>query len=319
MLQPSVLWPNRHFISLTDYSAGELRELLRLCAELKVRFLAGDRPRLLHGKTLAMLFQKPSNRTRVSFEVGLYQLGGHAIFIGPNEAQMGSRETPQDIALVLSRYVDAIMARTFSHQDVLTLAANASVPVINGLDDLFHPCQALADFLTMAEHFGGLESLPGLRVTYLGDGNNVCHSLVEGAARLGVHLTVGTPPGYKPNAAIWQKAVEVGATTGAKLTLTNDPQEAVADAQIVYTDTWTSMGQEDEHDLRLREFTGFQVNDVLLAGCPEAWVMHCLPAHYGEEITDSIAHGPRSLLWHQAENRLHAQKGVLVSVVPHAR
>ncbi|MGE5507578.1 MAG: ornithine carbamoyltransferase [Chitinophagales bacterium] len=310
------LWPGRDLVRLADYSAGEVRRLLALALELKAAARRGERPALLAGRTLAMIFEKPSNRTKVSFDVGMHQLGGHALYLGPDEVGLGVRETVEDVALVLSRFVDAIMIRTFGHATVAALAGFATVPVINGLDDLHHPCQALADYLTLAEHFGGLDALRGLKLAYLGDGNNVCHSLLEAGARLGVHLTVATPLGYEPNAAIWQAAQAVARETGASLSLTDDPAEAVSGVQAVYTDTWTSMGQEAEREVRRQDFAGFQVNEALLANAPEAVVLHCLPAHYGEEITQEIAHGPKSLIFDQAENRLHAQKAVLAAVIP---
>lgn len=311
-----VRWPGRDLVALADYTAAEVKGLLETARALKEAWRRGERPKLLAGRTLALLFEKPSTRTRVSFDVALDQLGGHAIYLGPDEVGLGVRETVEDVARVLSRFVDGIVIRTFAHGNVTTLAHYAQVPVINGLDDLHHPCQALADYLTLAERFGGVGALPGLRLAYLGDGNNVCHSLLEAGARLGVRLTVATPLGYEPNAAVWQGAQAVARETGAVLTLTDDPGEAVAGAQAVYTDTWTSMGQEGQQDLRRQDFAGFQVNAQLLAASPEAVVMHCLPAHYGEEITAEVAHGARSLLFDQAENRLHAEKAVLAALVP---
>ncbi|HHW15691.1 MAG TPA: ornithine carbamoyltransferase [Firmicutes bacterium] len=315
MNEQAARWPGRDLLALSDYTPAEVKSLLRSALELKEAWKRGERPALLAGRTLAMIFEKPSNRTRVSFDVGMYQLGGHAIYLGPEEVGLGARETVEDVARVLSRFVDGIVLRTFAHGNVTALAHYATVPVINGLDDLHHPCQALADFLTLAERFGGIEALPGLRLTYLGDGNNVCHSLLEAGARLGVHLTVATPLGYEPNAAVWQGAQAVARETGAVLELTDDPVEAVAGAQAVYTDTWTSMGQEAQRELRRKDFAGFQVNAKLLEQCPEAVVLHCLPAHYGEEITSDVAHGERSLLFDQAENRLHAEKAVLVALI----
>ncbi|MDI6870712.1 MAG: ornithine carbamoyltransferase [Bacillota bacterium] len=316
MTHPTVRWPGRDLLAIGDYSADEVRGLLQLALELKESWRRGERAQTLAGRTLAMIFEKPSNRTRVSFDVAMHQLGGHAIYLGPDELGLGVRETAEDVALVLSRYVDAIVIRTFAHGNATTLAHYASVPVINGLDDLHHPCQALADYLTLAERFGGLDALRGLRLAYLGDGNNVCHSLLEAGARLGVHLTVATPLGYEPNAAVWQGAQAVARETGACLSLTDDPVEAVTGAQAVYTDAWTSMGQEDQREIRRKDFAGFQVNAKLLQHSPEAVVLHCLPAHYGEEITSEVAHGERSLLFDQAENRLHAEKAVLVALLP---
>jgi ornithine carbamoyltransferase len=316
MSETAARWPGRDLLTLGDYAPAEVRSLLELAAMLKADRRRGERPKPLAGRTLAMVFEKPSTRTRVSFEVAMAQLGGHAIYLGPDEAGLGVRESVADVARVLSRYVEGIVVRTFAHGNVTTLAQYADVPVINGLDDLHHPCQALADYLTLAERFGGIAALRGLRLSYLGDGNNVCHSLLEAGARLGVRLMVATPLGYEPNAAIWQGAQAVARETGAVLTLTDDPADAVAGAQAVYTDAWTSMGQEAQRELRRKDFAGFQVNARLLEPNPEALVLHCLPAHYGEEITEEVAHGPRSLLFAQAENRLHAAKAVLAALLP---
>ncbi|MGE5552582.1 MAG: ornithine carbamoyltransferase [Betaproteobacteria bacterium] len=316
MSETTARWPGRDLVALNDYTPAEIRSLLELALAMKADWRRGERAQPLAGRSLAMVFEKPSNRTRVSFDVAMYQLGGHAIYLGADEVGLGVRETVEDVAQVLSRYVDGIVIRTFAHGNVTALAHYASVPVINGLDDLHHPCQALADYLTLAERFGGMDALRGLRLAYLGDGNNVCHSLLEAGARLGVHLTVATPLGYEPNAAVWQAAQAVARETGAVLTLTDDPVEAVAGAQAVYTDAWTSMGQEAQREIRRKDFAGFQVNARLLAQSPEAWVMHCLPAHYGEEITEEVAHGPQSLLFDQAENRLHAEKAVLAALIP---
>lgn len=311
-----VRWGGRDLLAWSDYSVDEVRGLLDSALKLKEAWRNGERPALLSGRSLALLFEKPSTRTRVSFDVAMQQLGGHAIYLGPDEVGLGVRETVEDVGLVLSRFVDGIVLRTFAHGNVTAMAHYASVPVINGLDDLHHPCQALADYLTLAERFGGPEALAGLHLAYLGDGNNVCHSLLEVGARLGVHLTVATPLGYEPNAAVWQGALAVARQTGAALTLTDDPVEAVTGAQAVYTDTWTSMGQEGQRAQRQRDFAGFQLNEELLAHSPEALVMHCLPAHYGEEIDAGVAHAGRSLLFDQAENRLHAQKAILVALIP---
>jgi ornithine carbamoyltransferase len=316
MREAMVRWSGRDLLGWADYTPAEVRGLLESALALKATWRQGERPALLAGRTLALLFEKPSNRTRVSFDVAMHQLGGHAIYLGPEEVGLGVRETVEDVGLVLSRFVDGIVLRTFAHGNVTALAHYASVPVINGLDDLHHPCQALADCLTLAERFGGVAALQGLRLAYLGDGNNVCHSLLEVGARLGLHLTIATPLGYEPNTAVWQGAQAVARETGAVLGLTDDPVEAVSGAQVVYTDTWTSMGQEDQKALRQQDFAGFQVNAGLLAHCPEAVVLHCLPAHYGEEIDTSVAHGKQSLLFDQAENRLHAQKAILVALIP---
>ena len=252
-----------------------------------------------------MIFQKPSNRTRVSFEVGMYQLGGHALPLSPQEIQMGSREAPSDTGRVLARYTDAIMARVFSHEEVEELAAAAEVPVINGLSDLHHPCQALADLLTVQEEFSTLE---GVEISYVGDGNNVAHSLAIGCALVGSRLTIAHPEGHAPSA----KIIELAATLGVPPALTEDPREAVTGARVVYTDVWSSMGQEAEAEERKRSFAPYQVNEELMThAAPDAVFLHCLPAHRGEEVTAGVIDGPRSRVFEEAENRLHAQKALL--------
>jgi ornithine carbamoyltransferase len=261
--------------------------------------------RPLFGKTLAMVFQKPSNRTRVSFEVGMYQLGGHALSLSPQEIQMGQRETPSDTGRVLARYIDAIMARVFSHEEVEELARAAEVPVINGLSDLHHPCQALADLLTIREELGALESV---KVAYFGDGNNVAHSLALGCALTGAQLTIAHPEDHAPDPGV----VELTAKLGAAPTLTEDPLEGAAGARVVYTDVWASMGQEAETEERKEKFAPYQVNEELMShAVPDAIFLHCLPAHRGEEVTAEVIDGPKSRVFDQAENRLHAQKALL--------
>ncbi len=263
----------------------------------------------LQRKTVALVFQKPSMRTRVSFEVAAQQLGGSAIYLGQDDIQLGRREMSRDVARALSRYVDVIVVRTFSHEDVEEFARHSRCPVINGLSDLAHPCQALADLLTMQEHFGKLK---GLRLAYVGDGNNVLHSLVQGCAMLGVKVSVATPKGYAPHAAAWKAAARQAKQHGVSLTAGIDPRAAVRGADVIYTDVWVSMGQEQERAKRLRAFKAYQVNGKLLAlAKPGCRVMHCLPAHRGEEITDEVMESRRSLIFDQAENRLHAQKALL--------
>jgi ornithine carbamoyltransferase len=303
----------RDFLTLADQSPAALGDLLALARALKAeRQTGGNRP-LLAGRTLGMIFQKPSLRTRVSFEMAMEHLGGHAVYLGPEEIQLGKRESVADVARVLSRYVDAIMARVFAHDDVVALAQWASVPVINGLSDYSHPCQGLADLLTIQEHLG---TLAGVRLAYVGDGNNVLASLLFGAALTGMALSAATPPGYVPDPEVVARAEGLARGTGATLRIVTDPAEAVAGAQVVYTDTWTSMGQEAEAAARREAFRGYQVNAALLAGADvDVGVMHCLPAHRGEEITDEVADGPHSWLFDQAENRLHAQKAVLVDLL----
>jgi ornithine carbamoyltransferase len=299
----------RNFISLDDYTSEELHILLRLAARFKDERRAGIAHALLPGKTLAMIFEKPSTRTRVAFEIGMHQLGGHVLFLWPAEIQLKTGETIADTARVLGRYVDAIAARTYAHADIESLAATAGVPVINALSDLLHPCQSLADLLTIQEKKG---RLAGLTLAYVGDANNVAHALVEGAAKVGMHVRVGAPRGYQPLPVIWERAVTAARRTGARLEISEDPVEAVRGADVVYTDTWTSMGQEAEREVRERVFQPFQVNAKLMAHAdPQALFMHCLPAHRGEEVTDAVLDGPQSVVLDAAENRLHTQKALL--------
>jgi ornithine carbamoyltransferase len=299
----------RHFTRVADWSADELTLALDLADELKRARQAREETPLLPGRTLGMIFQKPSTRTRVSFEVGIHELGGTGLYLSASDLQLGRGETIRDTATVLSRYLDAIMIRTYAQEDVEALAEHASIPVINGLSDASHPCQALADVMTIRERFGRLE---GLRVAYLGDGNNVCHSLMVACARLGASFVAATPPGYEPDA----EAVALAENGGAEVTLTHDPREAVAGAHVLYTDVWTSMGQDEERERRLRDLDGYGIRDETLAlARDDAIVLHCLPAHDGEEITEAILYGPQSAVWDQAENRLHSQKALLALVV----
>ena len=299
----------RDFLSVDDLTSDELRMLLGFARELKARMLAGDRPPLLAGKTLAMVFEKPSLRTRVSFEVGMSQLGGSALYLGPQDIQLGVRESIADAARNLERMTDGIMARTFAHATVAGLAEAARCLVINGLSDLEHPCQALGDLMTIGERFSRVD---GVRLAWVGDGNNVCHSLLLGAAKLGMSVTVATPKGNAPAEAVAARAREIAAATGATVTLVTDPEKAVSGTDVVYTDLWTSMGQEGEGEERARVFRPYQVNAALLRRArPTAVVMHCLPAHRGEEITADVLDGPQAIVYDQAENRLHAQKALL--------
>jgi len=297
----------RHFLSVADWSADELLEILDRARELRRLQRSGDRPQTLRGRTLAMYFEKPSLRTHVTFEAGITQLGGHAILLRPEQVGIGTRESPRDVARNLSRWVDGLMARTFSHALVETLAEEGSIPVINGLTDLLHPCQAMADLQTMAE----LVDPKDVVLAWIGDGNNVANSLVLLASVLGFEMRIGTPESHRPALRVRQRAEELARRSGARLRYTQDPAEAVRGAHFVYTDTWTSMGQEEEAEQRRRIFAPYQVNAALLRQAPEAWVLHCLPAHRGEEITDEVLDGPRSLVYEQAENRLHAQKAIL--------
>jgi len=303
----------RHFLSIADQSAVQLVKLLDLARDLKAELKAVGNKSLLQGKALGMIFQKPSLRTRVSFERGMEQLGGTAMYLSPAEIKLGERESVPDVARVLSRYVDAIMARVFAHSDIVTLAEYATVPVINGLSDLSHPCQALADVLTIREKLGALK---GAKLAYVGDGNNVCNSLLFAAAKLGMNMSVAAPQGYEPDPAILAQARGFAAASGSQISSGNDPGQAVAGADVIYTDVWTSMGQEAETQVRLNAFRPYQVNQRLVSRAkPEVLVMHCLPAHRGEEITDEVADGPHSVVFDQAENRMHAQKAILVDLL----
>ena len=307
-IPPSPL-AGRDCLTLAEFSPEEVRLTLDEAQKLKALRRSRIPFRPLFGRTLAMVFQKPSNRTRVSFEVGMYQLGGHALPLSPQELQIGKRETPSDTGRVLARYIDAIMVRTFDHEDLEELAAAADVPVINGLSDLHHPCQALADLLTIREEVGGLESV---KVAYVGDGNNVAHSLALGCALTGTTLTIAHPEGHAPSAGV----VQLAAKLGVPPTLTQEPHEAATGAQVVYTDVWASMGQEAEAEERKRKFAPYQVNEELMSlAAPDAIFLHCLPAHRGEEVTSGVIDGPQSRVFDQAENRLHAQKALLYLLV----
>lgn len=301
----------QHFISILDHSPDELTGLLQLALDLKKEYKAGGNAPLLKGKNLALLFMKPSLRTRVSFEIGMQHLGGHAISLSPTEVGMGKRESPADVAKVLGGYVDGIMARVFEHYYLQSLSEFSGVPVINGLSDYDHPCQTLADLLTLQEHFG---SLAGLQIAYVGDSNNVARSLLF-ATKLGFHMHIASPAGYHMDEESLELAQD--ATSGAApFSLYESAHEAVKHADVIYTDTWTSMGQEAEAEERRRVFPPYQINaDLLKAAKAGAVVLHCLPAHRGEEITDEVMDGPQSLVFPQAENRLHAQKAVLVQLL----
>jgi len=303
-----------HFLNLTDLTSGELRGLLNLALELKEEWRAGGNRPVLAGKTLGMVFQKPSLRTRVSFEMGMLHLGGQALYLSPFEIKLGERESVSDVARVLSRYVDGIMARVFAHADILTLAEYSRAPVINGLSDYNHPCQGLADFLTIIENKG--QDLTGRKLTFVGDGNNVAASLLFGASLLGMDFAIVGPEGYELPDDVWATGQKLAQTSGSEILATNDPQQAVADADVVYTDVWASMGQEEEAKERERIFKPYQVNEALIAEAkPDVIAMHCLPAHRGQEITDGVCDGPHSVLWDQAENRMHAQKAILVELL----
>ncbi len=299
----------RSFLSVADLSRDDLRRVLDRALLLKAETKQGQWRTELQGKTVALLFQKPSLRTRVSFEQGIRQLGGHSLYLSPAEVGLGERESVPDVARVLSRYVDCIVLRANNHSDVVMLAEYATVPVINALSDLTHPCQALADLLTVREAKGRLD---GLTLAYIGDGNNVAHSLILGAAKVGLHLRIACPQGYEPSPAVTERAAADRAATGATIALVRNAAEAATGADILYTDVWTSMGQEAESEGRRRAFVGYRIDgDLLRLAKPDAIVMHDLPAHRGEEITDDVIDGPQSVVFDQAENRLHAQKGLL--------
>ena len=301
----------RDFITIRSYTPAETRKLIDDAIDIKAH--PGKYAEALKGKALGMIFEKPSLRTRVTFDVGIHQLGGFGIYLSPAEISLGKRESVADVARNLERMVQGIMARTFSHKVVEELAACARIPVINGLTDYNHPCQAMADYMTLLEVKG---ELSGLKLAYLGDGNNVAVSLIHTAARLGVHLAVATPAGYEPNpeAVEWGRAQ--GAETGCRIDLTHDPVEAVKGADAVYTDVWTSMGQESEAAKRLAILRPYQVNEALFAKArPDAVFLHCLPAHRGEEVTDEVVDSPRSVVIQQAENRLHSQKAIMLHLM----
>jgi ornithine carbamoyltransferase len=298
---------------MNDWSHDELRDALDLADALKAAQRAREEHRLLPGRGLAMIFEKPSTRTRVSFIVGMEQLGGHVVDLRDTDIQLGERETIKDIAHALSRYVDAIMMRTFDQARVDEMAEHASIPVINGLTDQTHPCQALADLMTIRERFGRLS---GVRVSYFGDGNNVCRSLMRGASKFGMRFTAATPEGYEPMRRSLDDTRRVAIQQGGTVELTHDAREAAKGAQVLYTDVWTSMGQETEAVERRRDLQGFGIDEELLSlAADDAIVMHCLPAHYGEEIAEDVLYGARSAVWEQAENRLHAQKAVLALTI----
>jgi ornithine carbamoyltransferase len=298
----------RDLVSIHDLARDEVLEILDLALEMK-RSQETHR-QALSQKTLAMIFEKPSLRTRVSFEAGMTQLGGHAINLGPTDISLGKRESVADVARTLSGMADGIMARTFSHQAIVDLARHATIPVINGLSDHLHPCQALADFLTVREVFGRCE---GIRLAYVGDGNNVAHSLMYAGAKLGAEVRIATPADYAPDPGVVERARKDARATGARITLGTEVEQAVKGADVVYTDTWASMGQEEEHDARVKVFRPFQVNASLMSlAKPEAVFLHCLPAHKGEEVTEEVFESKASVVFRQAANRLHVQKAILV-------
>ena len=309
----AVALKGRDFLRVNDWAPDELLFVLELADRLKSRQREHIDHRHLEGRTLGMIFQKPSTRTRVSFEAGMFHLGGTALYLAAGDLQLGRGETIKDTARVLSRYLDGIMIRTFAQADVDELAADADIPVINGLTDEFHPCQALADVMTIRER---LAEFDGVRVAYLGDGNNVCHSLMVACAKLGMDFVAATPEGYEPDETVVGWAREAAEASGGSVEVAHDPRAAAQGADVLYTDVWTSMGQEEERDRRVRDLEAYRIDDGLVALASErAIVLHCLPAHYGEEITEEVLYSPRSAVWDQAENRLHSQKALLASVI----
>ncbi|MEW5784565.1 MAG: ornithine carbamoyltransferase [Bacillota bacterium] len=309
----AVVMKGKDIISIHDLSREEVNQILDTAHMLKMKQKIGEIYHPLRGKTLGMIFQKASTRTRISFEVAMWQLGGYALFLSAGDLQLKRGETIADTARVLSRYLDGIMIRTFAHQDVLDLATYGTVPVINGLTDLLHPCQVLSDLFSIKEKKGYLE---GINLVYIGDGNNMAHSLMFGGAKVGMHVTICSPSGYEPDPEITRLSREDAAKTGARIEIHGDPAAAVRTADIIYTDVWASMGQEEEHARRVEAFARYQVNERLLAEAKDdLLVMHCLPAHRGEEITDEVVDGPRSIVLDQAENRLHVQKAILALVM----
>ena len=300
----------RDFTAITDFSRDEIYATFELAKELKAKTKKRKEHHLLRGQTLAMLFQKPSNRTRVSFEVGMYQLGGHGLYLGPSEIGLGKRESTADVARVLSRYVDGIMARVFGHEHITGLAEHAEVPVINGLSDLLHPCQILGDMLTILEHRGSAENWT---IAYVGDGNNITNSWINLSKIIPMSLRLGVPQGYEPDATLLEQAKQAGVS---EIMMTNDPVEAVKGADVIYTDVWASMGQEAEAEARKKVFRPFAVTKELLDHAdPSCLVLHCLPAHRGDEITDEVIDGPHSVVFDEAENRLHIQKAIMVKLM----
>lgn len=303
----------RDLLELDDYTSEEIRYLLDLAIDIKAKQKAGEVYQPLKGKTIGLIFEKSSTRTRVSFEVGMFQLGGHALFLSKNDIQLGRGETIADTAGVMSRYLDGIMIRTFGHDKVVDLARYASIPVINGLSDLAHPCQVLADYQTLLEHKG---KLAGLKLAYVGDGNNMAHSLMIGGAKLGVHVSISSPEGYEPDAQVVAAAQAIAKETGAVIEVVRDPKAAVQHADAIYSDVWASMGFEEEQKARELAFASYQVDEELASHAkPDYVFMHCLPAHRGEEVSEGVIDGQHSIIFDQAENRLHAQKALMVALM----
>lgn len=303
----------KSLVSINDLTLEEMNQIFDVSKTLKEKKLTGEPHRILEGKTLGMIFSKPSTRTRISFQTGIYQLGGTGMYFGPNDLQLGKSENIHDTAKVLSRYLDGIMIRTFSHQDVVDLARYGSIPVINGLTDLLHPCQVMTDLFTILEKKG---TLRGLKLTYLGDGNNMAHSLLYGCSKVGMDLTLATPSDYKPNEEIVKNALDNAEYMGSKINIITDPVEAVKDADVIYTDVWASMGQEAEAEERRKHFVRYQVNPGLVKNAKDDYIfMHCLPAHRGDEVVDEVIDSNNSVVFDEAENRLHVQKAIMALVM----
>ncbi len=303
----------RHFLTLLDRTQAQLQALIDKAIKLKEERKKGIAHRELEGKTLAMLFEKSSTRTRMSFEVAMNELGGFPMFLTSRDIQLGRGEIIKDTARVMSRYVHGIIIRTFGHNRVLELAEYSSIPVINALTDSFHPCQIMADMMTMQEKFGQIK---GLKVAYIGDGNNMAASWINGAAQMGFHIAIASPKGYTVDNMVVENAKKYLGINGGEITLTDSPAEAVENANVVYTDVWASMGQEDESEKRIKDFQGYQVTSSLMAkACKDAIFMHCLPAHRGEEVTEEVLEGPASVIFDEAENRLHVQKAILIDCI----
>jgi ornithine carbamoyltransferase len=303
----------KDLISIADLSVEEIYEIFDVAKSLKQKLYTNEPHRYLEGKTLGMIFTKRSTRTRISFETGIYQLGGLGMYFGPNDLQLGVSESIADTARVLSRYLNGIMIRTFAHSDVVELAKYATIPVINGLTDLLHPCQALTDLFTILEK---KRKLQGLKLAYIGDGNNVAHSLLNGCSKVGMDISIASPAGYKPNKEIVNRAMEFASYMGSKIEILDDPVEAVKNADVVYTDVWASMGQESEAAERKIKFASYQVNPQLVKHAKDDYLfMHCLPAHRGEEVVDEVADSSNSVIFDEAENRLHVQKAIMTLVM----
>lgn len=303
----------KSLVSIADLSIEEIYQIFDVSKTLKEKKYTGEPHKLLEGKTLGMIFTKRSTRTRVSFETGIYQLGGIGMYFGPNDLQLGTSESISDTAIVLGRYLDGIMIRTFAHSDVVELAKHANIPVINGLTDLLHPCQVLTDLFTVLEKKRKLE---GLKLAYIGDGNNMAHSLLNGCSKVGMDISIASPSGYKPNKDIVDNAKKFAKYMGSKIEITDDPVAAVKNADIVYTDVWASMGQEQEAEDRKKKFAKYQVNPKLVKNAKEDYLfMHCLPAHRGEEVVNEVADSPNSVIFDEAENRLHVQKAIMALVM----